>query len=120
MEFSDFMDAKGCTSGTHVFVEEKKTEVVKCRNDFYQTGGNVCVNIYAKKVDGDASSFDASEVELNCKLKFLDETEFHFDVDLEGVVDPSKSKVTIAAPKVEIMLKKADVTDWSELGTIKK
>ncbi|EKX36412.1 hypothetical protein GUITHDRAFT_165757 [Guillardia theta CCMP2712] len=118
-EFSEFLSFAGCTEGTCVFQDDPtKKKKALCRYDFFQQGGNVTLSIYAKKVDPDSCSFNLSPTRLTLSILFDVVNNFSLDVELFGRVDPDACKVSILAPKVEITLKKADGTNWTELGNL--
>lgn len=77
------MQQKGCTSGSHLWVKPKENsvdksgaKVVKCREDWHQTGSQVIVVIYAKKFDPTRSEVKVNGVKLNIELYFPEEGGF--------------------------------------------
>eukprot|EP00755_Sulcionema_specki_P025329 Sspe_Gene.83060::Locus_54486_Transcript_1_1_Confidence_1.000_Length_704::g.83060::m.83060/K16729/CHORDC1, CHP1; cysteine and histidine-rich domain-containing protein 1 len=72
-DFDDFRKIVGCRKGpeTCCFTEEEAGIVrVPCRHDFFQVGPAVTVNIYAKKVDPEQSTFMVSKDELRVNVHF--------------------------------------------------
>ncbi|VDO94786.1 unnamed protein product [Soboliphyme baturini] len=92
-DFDNFLQQEGCTKGKHNFIKQKSST---CRYDWFQTGNDVTVNIYAKAVLPLDSCISASSVSLIA-------------------IDVSKSIVTMNASKVEIKMKKADLISWPKL-----
>nr|CAH8861553.1 unnamed protein product [Trichobilharzia regenti] len=124
-EFETFVKQIGCTTGRHNWTIEdaKSTNLaltvqssVNCRFDWYQSGGLITLNIYAKNIWPETVSIKANQVFLCVSLKFgLDYQLFTRDFNLFGVIDPQKSTVKLMPVKAEIILKKAEPISWSKL-----
>lgn len=74
------MQQKGCTTGSHLWVKPKESthdvagaKVVKCRQDWHQTGTHVILVIYAKKFDPNRSDVKVNGVKLSIELYFPEE-----------------------------------------------
>lgn len=116
-EFSAFLEQVGCTVGQHVWFK-KTTEKgqVKCRLDWFQTGSNIVVSIFAKKYDPNRSKVMLSPVRLKINLYFPEEDgTYAQDIILRGIVTVDKSSLSMLGSKVEITLHKAEVGSWSKL-----
>ncbi|KAL3280197.1 hypothetical protein HHI36_017697 [Cryptolaemus montrouzieri] len=116
-DFQAFLDQVGCEEGTHLWKKESGDKnKVNCRWDYHQTGSHVIVAIYAKQYDVDETIVKLNPIRLFANLVFpQDNASFLLDVELRGVVDVEKSKVTMYGTKVEISLKKAEPGSWSRL-----
>lgn len=126
LEFDQFLKIAGCAQDKHLFVGQPKTEeeeqLVECRNDFYQTYGNVIVSIFAKKVDKDAATVEFEERELRVDLPMQVTAQggpkvqrFKMTYPLYGPIDPAGCTYKVMGTKVELNLKKADATSWPTL-----
>eukprot|EP00793_Prasinoderma_coloniale_P002848 PRCOL_00002330-RA len=92
-DFSEFLSIRGCTEGRHCFRDEAaEAKALECRTDFFQVGSGVMYNIYAKKVDPEQCTFEATRGRLRFKVEILE-------------------------PKIEISLHKADGSSWKSIGT---
>ncbi|XP_032515366.2 cysteine and histidine-rich domain-containing protein morgana [Danaus plexippus] len=122
-DFNTFLNQPGCTTGTHKWLKESAPAgTVKCRWDWHQTPEYVIVSVYAKKYDPFTSHVKLNPIRLNTKLVFQQEGNAVFELDLElrGVVDVSKSTVSMLGTKVEIKLKKAEPGAWAKLDFPRK
>lgn len=110
LEFDEFLKIEGCAENLHLFVGAPKTkeesELVVCRNDFYQTYTNIIVSIFAKKVDKDAAKVVFSERELSVDLPMPDNKRFKVVYPLYGPITPEACTFKIMGTKVELNLKK--------------
>lgn len=111
-EFDDFLNQKGCETGEHLWADPSKKKVAQCRYDWHQTGDTVNFTVYAKKVNPDLCSVSCNPVKLQLELIFGDDQTFSFDKVLAGIIEPEKSKVTFAATKVEVSMRKAEFVAW--------
>ncbi|CAH8570628.1 unnamed protein product [Heterobilharzia americana] len=125
-EFETFVKQIGCTTGRHNWTVEdaKSTNLalssvqseVNCRFDWYQSGGYVTLNIYAKNIWPESVSVKANQVYLCVLLKFgLNYQTFSRDFNLYGIINPQMSTVKLMPMKAEIILKKVDPISWSKL-----
>ena len=93
-DFSEFLSIRGCTEGRHCFRDEAaEAKALECRTDFFQVGSGVMYNIYAKKVDPEQCTFEATRGRLRFKVSFDGGSVFERTIRLAGAVDPSRSKV---------------------------
>lgn len=117
LEFDEFLKIKGCKKGKHRFTDvavdgEKKSEVVQCRHDWYQTQSSVIISIFAKKVDKTKTKVQFTENKLIVDIIFLDGKIFQYHTNLSQPIIPDQSKYEILSTKVEINLKKANGISW--------
>ncbi|KAG0229075.1 hypothetical protein BGW42_001796 [Actinomortierella wolfii] len=122
LEFEEFLKIKGCrTTNQHLFVgpkqkvEEKKEELVQCRNDWYQTQTHVNLSIFAKKVDASTAVVSFKERELSIDLKMPEGKRFQWSLALFQPIEPENSTFEVLGTKVEITLKKANGISWPTL-----
>ncbi|GAU89992.1 hypothetical protein RvY_02476 [Ramazzottius varieornatus] len=117
-EFDQFMNQPGCEQGTHVWKksDEEMKSVSACRTDWFQTGSHVSVNYYAKNSVPEKSVVEANPVKLHVKIVFdAGQSVFEKEFELDGIIDVENSEVTMAGPKVEVKLKKAEISVWKNL-----
>ncbi|CAG7817940.1 unnamed protein product [Allacma fusca] len=122
-EFEVFQNQKGCTTGNHMWkkVAEERNDssgnrILKCRNDWVQTGSNVIVTIYGKKCDPSKSKISLNPVRLQVDIFFPEEGGFYRSSWLlAGIVDVDCSSVTMTPNKIEITMKKTEPFHWSTL-----
>lgn len=87
-DFTAFMNQLGCTTGKHKWLnEDEEAKIVKCRWDWHQTAANVIISIYAKLYDYQTSRIQVNPIRLICNLKFPQQgdSEFNIDLELRGV-----------------------------------
>jgi len=110
LEFEQFLKINGCSKNKHLYVGEPKSEkeqqLIDCRNDFYQTYGNVIVSIFAKKVEKEKAVVQFAERELSVDLPMPDNKRFTVVYPLYGPIDPSGCTFKVMGTKVELILKK--------------
>jgi len=108
-DFNAFLDQKPCSDGTHVWGQKEDPTKVKsvCRTDWHQAGPHVFYTAYAKTCDPDQSYVEASPVKIHFHLVFGDKV-FDETIILSGVVDLSKSSLTLSGAKAEVKLMKED------------
>jgi cysteine/histidine-rich domain-containing protein len=122
-EFEVFQNQKGCTTGTHLWrkpVEDVNdssgNKIVKCRDDWVQTGANVIVTIYGKKCDPSKSKVCLNPVKLQADIFFPEEGGYYRNCwILTGIVDVENTSVSMTPNKIEITMKKAEPQHWSSL-----
>ena len=115
-DFSTFLSQVGCETGKHQWIKEEQ-ESVSCRWDWHQTSSNVVVAVYAKNYDYKRSFVKVSPVRLIVKLIFpqQNDSEFNIDLELRGIIDVSKTSVTMYGTKIEIVMPKAEGAHWVKL-----
>uniref|UniRef100_A0A8D8SBL2 Cysteine and histidine-rich domain-containing protein n=1 Tax=Cacopsylla melanoneura TaxID=428564 RepID=A0A8D8SBL2_9HEMI len=116
-DFAAFLEQKGCTHGEHVWIKPNTDKgKVKCRLDWFQTGTNVVVSIFAKKYDPARSKIQVSPVRLKIDLYFPEEDgHYQQDIELKGIINIEKTTASMLGSKVELTLHKAEVGSWSRL-----
>ncbi|OQV23468.1 Cysteine and histidine-rich domain-containing protein 1 [Hypsibius exemplaris] len=117
-DFDQWLQQAGCEHGAHVWrkSEEEIKQVPTCRNDFFQTGSHVHVNFYAKNALPEKSVVKVNSVKLHVRLVFdAGQSVFEKEMELGGIIDVEQSQVTMAGPKVEVKLKKAEPVAWKSL-----
>ncbi|XP_031554378.1 cysteine and histidine-rich domain-containing protein 1-like [Actinia tenebrosa] len=116
-DFSEFLNQEGCTPGSHRWklTDEEKSKMVVCRYDWYQMGNSVVLSIYAKLPDPEQSVIEANNTLLSVKLIFGGANSFKLNLNLNGVIEPSKSSVLLSPTKVEVKLRKAELGAWNSL-----
>ncbi|XP_048389154.1 cysteine and histidine-rich domain-containing protein 1-like isoform X2 [Stegostoma tigrinum] len=114
-DFNSFMSQGGCTQGKHMWTKATASKVVPCRHDWHQTGGQVIITVYAKNSDPELSYVEANSSVLNIHILFEREKEFEHTVNLWGIIDVSKSQMSMTPAKIEITLKKAEPILWARL-----
>jgi len=119
-EFQHFLEQEGCDIGRHKWKADKKAgENIQCRYDWHQTASHVTIAVYAKKYDPEQSYVEMGPVRLVVHLHFpAENTNFHLDLELKGVVDLSEKKSATASmlgTKLEIKMKKAESVSWAKL-----
>ncbi|XP_060682570.1 cysteine and histidine-rich domain-containing protein 1-like [Hemiscyllium ocellatum] len=115
-DFNSFMAQGGCTQGKHMWTKANAvTNIVPCRHDWHQTGGQVIITIYAKNSNPELSYVEANSSVLHIHILFEREKEFEHTVNLWGVIDVSKSQMSMTPAKIEITMKKAEPILWTRL-----
>ncbi|CAH8617637.1 unnamed protein product [Schistosoma rodhaini] len=124
-DFDAFLKQIGCTTGRHNWTVEdaKSTNATltlqpnaNCRFDWYQFGGCVTLDIYAKNIWPETVTIKVNQIVLHVSLKFgLDYQTFERDFNLYGSIDPKQSIVKLMPLKAEIILKKAEPITWPTL-----
>ncbi|XP_049804118.1 cysteine and histidine-rich domain-containing protein morgana [Schistocerca nitens] len=117
-DFNTFLEQEGCTTGSHAWTKAQKSnnKKVKCRYDWHQTSNYVVVSIFAKKYDPKMSTVELNPIRLRIHLYFPEEDNaFDLDIELKGVVNVSRSSVSMMPTKCEIKLYKGGPGSWSKL-----
>jgi hypothetical protein len=113
LEFEEFLKINGCSKNKHLYVGEPKSEeeqqLIDCRNDFYQTYGNVIVSIFAKNVEKEKAVVRFAEHELSVDLPMPGSKRFTVVYPLYGPIDPSGCTFKVMGTKVELNLKKGEL-----------
>ncbi|KAJ2161914.1 hypothetical protein GGF46_001105 [Coemansia sp. RSA 552] len=117
-DFDEFMRIKGCAHGRHLFVGSqpaKQAQAPKCRRDHYESGNDLIVSIYAKKISAGASSITFGPDTLHVHLVYGDGQVYDDAIRLHGRIDPGASSLEYLSTKVEITLAKAAAGKWPAL-----
>jgi len=113
-DFDVFLSQKGCTKGSHLW-SDPNAKTANCRFDWHQTGDTVNVTVYAKSILPDKCTVECSPVKLSFTIVFGDNQTFTLCEELNGIVDPEKSKVSYYKMKAEVSMRKAEFVAWSGL-----
>ncbi|KFD58233.1 hypothetical protein D918_02322 [Trichuris suis] len=115
-DFGNFLKQTGCTKGGHDFSHNNKQNVSACRYDWFQTGKEVTVNIYARATVVEKSLIALNSVHLKAEITFdYGERFFELDIPLWGEVNVEASSAVLNASKIEIQLRKANPGAWASL-----
>lgn len=117
-DFTAFMNQIGCATGKHKWSkDENESEAIKCRYDWHQTATNVVIAIYAKLYHYQKSHVKVNPVRLSVKLVFpqQQDAEFNLELELRGIIDVSKTTVSMLGTKIEISMPKAEAGSWIKL-----
>lgn len=115
-DFTAFLSQKGCVTGTHEWKLKSAVESAPCRYDWHQTGSVVVISIFAKTAMEDNSTVKVNQVKVEIDLEYEGgKRNFKLDLELGGIIDPSRSFVTLFGTKVEITMKKADASNWKDI-----
>ncbi|XP_058453302.1 cysteine and histidine-rich domain-containing protein morgana [Malaya genurostris] len=122
-DFTAFMNQPGCETGRHKWTsDEDQSKAISCRLDWHQTATQVVVTVYAKMYHYQKSTICLNPIRLKVCLVFPQQNnmEHNLDMELRGIVDVSKSKVSMFGTKVEITLVKAEPGQWPKLDFPRK
>ncbi|XP_071801207.1 cysteine and histidine-rich domain-containing protein 1-like isoform X1 [Asterias amurensis] len=114
-DFTNFLEQEGCTTGAHLWLvkEDDTKKLVDCRYDWHQTTSHVVLSVYCKLSQPDVSFIETNRVLLNVDITFnQSKNKFKKTFLLEGVIDPTKSSMTMLGSKCEIKLKKGEACSW--------
>ncbi|XP_042190388.1 cysteine and histidine-rich domain-containing protein 1a isoform X1 [Callorhinchus milii] len=115
-DFNSFLSQVGCIKGKHMWIKtDTGKEVIPCRHDWHQTGGQVIITIYAKNSIPELSFVEANSTVLNIHIVFEGKKEFQHKVNLWGVIDVTKSHMNMMPTKVEVTMRKAEPMLWARL-----
>ncbi|XP_075690416.1 integrin beta-1-binding protein 2 [Rhinoderma darwinii] len=114
-DFNEFLDQKGCSTGTHLWVQPPEKQKVSCRYDWHQTSNLVVLTVYAKTALPDLTKVLANRTQLDIQVAFQGKKEFRKQLELWGVIDTRSCFVNLLPTKVEITLKKSDPVTWARL-----
>ncbi|KAG9477986.1 hypothetical protein GDO78_013138 [Eleutherodactylus coqui] len=114
-DFNEFLEQKGCSTGTHLWVQPPEKQKVSCRYDWHQTSSLVVITVYAKTALPDLTKVLANRTQLDIQITFQEKKEFSKQLELWGVIDTSSCLVNMLPTKVEITLKKSDPVTWARL-----
>ncbi|XP_038079012.1 cysteine and histidine-rich domain-containing protein 1-like [Patiria miniata] len=116
-DFNNFLEQEGCTEGSHVWIvkEDDTKKLVDCRYDWHQTSSQVVLSVYCKNSQPDLSFVEANQVLLNVSISFNQgKNQFTKTIRLYGVIDPTRSSMTMLGSKCEIKLKKGEAGSWKK------
>eukprot|EP00048_Salpingoeca_helianthica_P003679 m.69538 g.69538 ORF g.69538 m.69538 type:complete len:301 (+) comp12839_c0_seq2:1023-1925(+) len=118
-DFDEFMSIAGCARGLHRWwrPEEEATKLKECRYDWFQSETHVVITIFAKCIDPEHTTVTANSDALSVSLLYQSNLKFDLDLHLTGPIVPAESTVSLVSVKMEIKLKKADASAWSQLST---
>lgn len=114
-DFSEFLEQVGCSTGHHCWIKTEARKVASCRYDWHQTGTHVIVSVYAKLSVPATTYVEVNPIRLKAYIVFGGDNLFELDLELQGLIDPAQSSVTLAASKVEIKLRKGEPKSWKNL-----
>ncbi|XP_078077932.1 cysteine and histidine-rich domain-containing protein 1-like isoform X2 [Mustelus asterias] len=115
-DFNSFIAQGGCAQSKHMWTKATAlNKIVPCRHDWHQTGGQVIITIYAKNSIPELSYVEANSTVLNIHILFEREKHFEHKMNLWGVIDVSKSQMSMTPAKVEVTMKKAEPVLWARL-----
>ncbi|XP_056394811.1 integrin beta-1-binding protein 2 [Hyla sarda] len=114
-DFNEFLEQKGCSTGTHLWVQPPEKQKVSCRYDWHQTSSLVVITVYAKTALPDLTKVLANRTQLDIHVVFQGKKEFTKQLELWGVIDTKSCFVNLLPNKVEITLKKSDPVTWGRL-----
>lgn len=114
-DFSEFLKQVGCTSSKHVWISD--TPVKKeCRFDWHQTAQFVTLTVYAKTCLPENTYVEVNRVSARVLVTYdKGNSVFEQELELHGVIDVEKSKLSLLGPKVEVMFRKAEPGSWPSL-----
>ncbi|XP_032878332.1 cysteine and histidine-rich domain-containing protein 1 isoform X1 [Amblyraja radiata] len=115
-DFNSFLAQPGCTQSKHVWNKAHKgNKFIPCRHDWHQTGGQITITIYAKNSIPEQSYVEANSTVLNIHILFERDEKFEQRLNLWGVIDVSRSQMSMTSAKIEITMKKAEPVLWARL-----
>ncbi|KYR03023.1 hypothetical protein DLAC_00512 [Tieghemostelium lacteum] len=115
--FEEFLKIKGCKSGKHKFIPEKKDENMQpCRHDWYQSFEYINLSIYAKGVIAESSVIEFPDNKsLLVNLQLPNDKYFKKLYNFANTFSIEKSKFDILKTKLEVKLYKDPQEAWSKL-----
>ncbi|XP_069603373.1 integrin beta-1-binding protein 2 isoform X3 [Ranitomeya imitator] len=114
-DFNEFLEQKGCSTGTHLWVQPPGKQKVTCRYDWHQTSSLVVITVYAKTALPDVTKVLANRTQLDIQITFEGKKEFSKRLELWGVINTENCFVNMLPTKVEITLKKSEAVTWARL-----
>jgi hypothetical protein len=120
IDFDEFLAYKGCSSSdackwfkdAEEGVEEKKP----CRYDWYETAGDVVVEVLAKVPTPEKTSIKVNGDTLLVETVYERTNKFVLKINLAGKIDTSVCKITLFSTKINIKLKKLGGGKWESVG----
>ncbi|XP_045195344.2 cysteine and histidine-rich domain-containing protein 1-like [Mercenaria mercenaria] len=113
-DFTNFLDQVGCQTGTHLWIKKETEDTKKnCRLDWFQTGPNVNISVFAKVAVPDKTVIEVNQVV--CKIHIVFEggkSVYEHELILRNPIIPEKSEVKLLGTKVEIVLRKLESFSW--------
>ncbi|EGG20208.1 hypothetical protein DFA_07328 [Cavenderia fasciculata] len=116
--FEEFLKIKGCKTGKHRFVGEKKVQEnsIVCKYDWYQSYDAVHLTIYAKQANTQLSKIEFTDNQtIDIHIVLRDNKEFNKVLHLAGTIDTQKSTITFLSTKIELKLIKDPQVSFSKL-----
>jgi len=112
LDFTEFLNLSGCTTGVHKFI--KPPEPLKVRYEFYQNASFVIVTFFSKncKRDKESSCVTFESQQMHVKLTLATGEVYQESIPLSKAIDPAASRFEVMGTKVEVKLKKAQSEDW--------
>lgn len=115
-DFNAFMEQAGCKESEHCWKKSEKEKKVDCRIDWFQTGTDVVISVFAKLPLRHLSTIEASPIVCSMTIVFGREKQvFEKEFELWGIVNIDQSKVTFTPNKIEITFKKELNCHWEKL-----
>eukprot|EP00051_Salpingoeca_urceolata_P024629 m.434967 g.434967 ORF g.434967 m.434967 type:complete len:316 (-) comp20254_c3_seq4:76-1023(-) len=116
-DFDEFLGLAGCTEGECLWEKptEQQLEIKPCRHDFFQTGPDAVLTIFAKKINPEQSSVKMNENTLVLSIVYEQTRKHEMNLHLAGRVIPEECTVTLFSTKMEIKLRKAAAEGWPGL-----
>eukprot|EP01132_Coremiostelium_polycephalum_P001292 gene1292-1633_t len=114
--FEEFLKIKGCKTGVHKFVPEKKDEnFVECRHDWYQSFNAVYLAVYGKGIDKTKSTVEFLDNKtVSVHFQFTNGKYFKKVYNLAHTFS-TNSTFSFLTTKCEIKLLKEPQESWSKL-----
>lgn len=114
-DFGTFLDQRGCVTGRHCW-NKPKEHAERVREDWFQRGGLVHINIYCKSSLPSQCCFEADRLNLRGHITYeYGNKETDIDYELFGEIIPDQSHVIINERKIEIVLKQDGPGNWPKL-----
>lgn len=116
-DFTNFLDQVGCQKENHIWIKTVVEGANKtCRLDWFQTGPDVNVSVFAKLTVPEQSYVEVNKVVCNIHIVFDGgKSQYDRTLILRKAIVPEKSEVKLMGTKVEIILKKAESFSWPSL-----
>ncbi|KAH3726118.1 cysteine and histidine-rich domain-containing protein 1-like [Dreissena polymorpha] len=116
-DFTIFLDQEGCQQGQHVWTKKETTDTQKsCRLDWFQTGPNTNISVFAKLAVPDRTYVEVNRIVCNIHIVFDGgKSVFKQSIILRNAIVPDQSEVQLLGTKVEVILRKAEAFSWPSL-----
>eukprot|EP00056_Hartaetosiga_gracilis_P015332 m.241597 g.241597 ORF g.241597 m.241597 type:complete len:310 (-) comp23802_c0_seq1:100-1029(-) len=115
IDFDEFLEMKGCATGTHRWVKPAEAKVKKCRYDWFQSEDKIMLTVYAKCVDPEKLSVKANSDSLTIDLVYEEVNKFTLELHLGGKIAPSECAATLSGTNLKVKLAKEDWVSWDDL-----
>ena len=121
LDFDSFLSMTGCADEQKCkwfkdAAEEGEVEEKQCRHDWYETPGDVVVEIFAKCAIPEKTVISINADTLDITTVYEKTNKFSLRVDLAGKIDVTIAKVTLFSTKINIKLKKSEGGKWGSLA----